>query len=342
MSEPGSGATQPRAVVAFPGRGAYGAASLGIFQAPNPRVDEADALRVELGLDSLRSLDAATAFDPGVHLRPANAGPLAWLASVLDAERAAADHRVVAMVGNSLGWYAALTASGALGFADGFRLVQGIAVLQEEAVERGNRGGHVIYPRLDGDWRPNPAWNAAIAAAREGNGQAFPSIDLGGYVILTGTEAAIDHLVATLPEVEIGGRHYPLRLAFHVPYHSPLQAEVADAAAARFAGLGWQAPRTTLIDGRGQRFTPWDTDPAEVAAYTLGEQLTGPYDFAAAVRVALREYAPDVVVLPGPGNSLGGVIGQLVVSEGYRGIRTRRDFESAQAGRAPLVLAMSR
>ncbi len=56
--------------------------------------------------------------------------------------------------------------------------------------------------------------------------------------------------------------------------------------------------------------------------------------------MALREYAPDVLVLPGPGNTMGGVMGQLVVTEGYRGLRTRSEFEAAQAGPSPLVLSM--
>jgi len=88
------------------------------------------------------------------------------------------------------------------------------------------------------------------------------------------------------------------------------------------------------------RFTPWTTDPDELRSYTLGEHLVTPYRFAAGARVALREYAPEVVVLPGPGNTMGGVMGQLVVTEGYRGLRTKADFEAAQAGPAPLVLSM--
>jgi hypothetical protein len=60
------------------------------------------------------------------------------------------------------------------------------------------------------------------------------------------------------------------------------------------------------------------------------------------VRVALREHAPDLLVLTGPGNSLGGVCGQLVVAEGYRGIGTRAELEAAQAGPEPVLLSMRR
>ena len=332
---------RPRAVLVLPGRGAYTAGSLGSLPAEHPFVQRAEALRAELGLDSLLALDAADEFEAAVHLRPANASPLIWLISLLDAERAMADHRVVAVLGNSLGWYTALTVGDALDFDDAFQLVQGIALLQEQAAADG-RGGQVIYPRFGADWQPAPKLAAAIDAALVDGGEVFPSVDLGGYLVLAGTDAGIDRLLETLPPVQIGERHFPLRLAFHGPYHTPLVGPVAEAAAARFGSLGWRAPSLTLIDGRGVRFTPWATDPADLARYTLTEQLITPYDFAAGARVALREYAPEVLVLTGPGNTLGGVAGQLVVAEGYHGLRTRPDFESAQAGDAPLVLSMHR
>jgi len=332
---------RPRAVLVFPGRGAYTAASLGSLPAEHPFVQRAEALRADLGLDSLLALDAADEFEAAVHLRPANASPLIWLISLLGAERAMADHRVVAVIGNSLGWYTALTVGDALDFDDAFRLVQGIAQDQEEAAS-GAGGGQVIYPRVGADWRPVPELNAAIDAVLTDGGEVFPSVDLGGYLVLAGTDAGIGRLLETLPPVQIGERHFPLRLALHGPYHSPLLSGVAKAAAQRFSGLAWRAPSLTLIDGRGARFTPWATDPGDLARYTLGEQLITPYDFAAGARVALREYAPQVLVLTGPGNTLGGVAGQLVVAEGYHGLRTRADFESAQAGDSPLVLSMHR
>lgn len=364
-----AGPERPRAVLVLPGRGAYTASTLGSIPADHPLVTRAEAIRAELGLDSLLALDAADTFEPSVHLRPANASPLIFLGALLDAERATADHRLVAVIGNSLGWYTALAVSGALEFDDAFRLVQGIALLQEEAAERGITGGQLIYPRVDVDWQPVEAYAAALEAALtdgangaqaetddaaggpgDGGGEsraadadrAYPSVDLGAYVVLAASDAGLARLIEALPPVTVGERQFPLRLAFHGPYHTPLLASVAEAATERFTELPWRAPSVTLIDGRGVRFTPWATDPAELARYTLGEQIVTPYHFAASARVALREYAPERLVLTGPGNTLGGVVGQLLVGEGYHGIRTRADFESAQAGAAPLVLSMGR
>jgi acyl transferase domain-containing protein len=339
---------RPRAVIACAGRGAYGAGSLGSLPADHPAVGRAETLRAEYGLEPLLDLDGADGFDPARHLRPANASALIFMVSLLDAERAAADHDLVVAIGNSLGWYSALAIGGALSFDDAFRLVQEIALLQEEPLPDGGAGGQVIYPLTDADWAPVPDLHAAVAevvgAAGDGDGagRIYESVDLGAYTVLAGDDAGVATLIERLPSVKIGERLFPLRLAMHGPYHTPLVEHVAARAAERLAGLAWRAPLLPLIDGRGARWSPWSTDPMALRDYTLGEQLTTPFRFAVSLRVALREYGPDVIVLPGPGNSLGGICGQLIVAEGFHGIRSRSAFEQAQLAGAPVVLSMRR
>jgi [acyl-carrier-protein] S-malonyltransferase len=335
-----------RAAIVFPGRGSYTSSSLGSLPAGDPIVQEAEELRAgyaDRGLPSLAALDGATSFDPRSHLRPANASPLIYVASLLDAAVAGGDHRLVATLGNSLGWYTALVAAGALSFSDGFRLVQEMALLQEEPLPSGGPGGQVIYPLSDADWQPDPERRAAVAAVlSSGAGEIFPSIHLGGYAVLAGTEAGIERLLRDLPPAKVGDRLYPLRLALHGPYHTPLLAHVAAAASATLADLGWSRPRIALVDGRGTAWSPWSTDPADLRDYTLSLQPVVPYDFATSLRVVLREWAPEALVLPGPGNSLGGICGQVVVAEGYRGLRDRATFAAAQRGPEPLLLSMGR
>jgi malonyl CoA-acyl carrier protein transacylase len=326
-----------RAALFFPGRGAYTKRTMKLLPEDHPWVAEADALRAEHGLSSILEMDRAR-WDGEVHLRPDNASALIYLHSMLDAAQAMREHDVTCIGGNSLGWYTALAAAGALSFSDGFRLVQGISILQMRHAE----GGQVLYPLIDDQWRIDGKLAArveeALAAAP---GEAFPSIDLGGYAVLAGTEKGVAHLLEALPPVEMGPSLYPYRLKQHGPYHTPL-VEGVSRGAAHLASLGWSEPKVTLVDGRGARFTPWSTDPEDLAAYTLGTQLTTPFRFTASVRVALREYAPDLLALPGPGNTLGGVCGQAIVAEGYRGIRSRDEFERAQASEAPVVWSMRR
>jgi [acyl-carrier-protein] S-malonyltransferase len=340
-----SGSRRRRAALICPGRGSYTAASLHSLPPDDHQVLRAEELRAGYDLEPLLALDGAPGFDPARHLRPANAAPLIFLTTVLGAATAAADHDVVAVLGNSLGWYSALALAGALEFDDAFRLVQQIALLQEEPLPGGGAGGQVIYPLTDARWQPNPSLRAVVATAltdgdQAESGEVFESVELGGYAVLAGDDAGVARLLHDLPSLTIGERRYPLRLALHGPYHTPLVAHVASGARERLAHLAWQAPSVPLVDGRGAQWTPWSTDPGALRDYTLTEQVTTPYRFATSVRVALREYAPDVLVLPGPCNSLGGICGQLIVAEGYRGIRTREQFEAAQGSDEPLVLAM--
>jgi acyl transferase domain-containing protein len=335
-----------RVVVACPGRGSYTAASLGSLRVDHPAVVRAEVLRTEYGLEPLLALDGAASFDPLRHLRPANASPLIFLVTLLDGERMAGDHDIVAVLGNSMGWYSALALAGALPFDDAFRLVQEMAILQEQPLPDGGVGGQVIYPMVDAAWAPAPTQRAAVVGALDqagnGAGRIFESIDLGGYAVLAGDDRGVATLIEHLPSVRIGERLFPLRLALHGPYHTPLVEHVAEMAAERLGGLRWQRPAITLVDGRGARWSPWSTDASALRDYTLGEQVTTPFRFSASVRVALREFAPDAIVLPGPGNSLGGIVGQMIVAEGYRGIRSRAAFEQAQRSASPVVLSMGR
>jgi hypothetical protein len=342
-----------RAAVAFPARGSYGPASLGSLPAAHPWVRRADQLRGESGLPPLSALDRAPGFDPAVHLRAANASPLTFLCGLLDAERIAGDHEVVVVVASSTGWYTALAASGVLEFDDAFRLVQTMALLAEEPIEDDDPGGQLVYPLTDDQWRSEPAYAASLASALErpaegatdGIGRAdgvHRSLELGAFTVLSGTAAGLERVASTLAPVQVGTRTFPLRPAMQEAWHTPLRAGAVASATKLLDGLTWSAPNVTLVDGRGIRFSPYSTDVAELARHTISEQPTTTYDFAASVRVALREYAPDVILLPGPGASLGEVCAQLIVAEGYRSIRTRADLEAVQSGSSPILLSMRR
>jgi malonyl CoA-acyl carrier protein transacylase len=331
-----------RAAILCPGRGSYTEKTLASLPLDHAWVRRADELRRERGLPSLAALDRAARFDPATHLAPANAAGLIWLVSMLDAASAATEHDVVCVAGNSMGWYTALAVAGALEFDDGFRLVQEMAILQEEQ-QKAEGGGQVLYPIVDEHWRPDPKLEATVRdALADSKGDARISIRLGGYAVLAGNEAGIAHLLRGLPKTKLGQNLYPFRLMQHGAYHTPFVASVAEKARERLAGLRFSAPRTTLVDGRGARFTPWSTDPAELARYTLGAQVVEPFDFTASVRVALREHAPDLLVCPGPGNTLGGVCGQILVREGWRGIGSREEFDRVQQGAEPILVSMRR
>jgi [acyl-carrier-protein] S-malonyltransferase len=332
-----------RAAVAFPGRGSYGPASLRSLPEGHAWVRRADELRAAAGRDPLSTIDASERFDPSVHLRPTNAWPLVFLCGLLDAERIAGDHEVVVVVASSTGWYTALAASGALGFDDAFRLVQEMAAAAEAPLPDDARPAELIYPLTDASWQPSQPWIDGLREALDdGDGQVALAVDLGGFALVGGTASAIDALSERLPPVTLGERAFPLRLASADAWHTPLRADAAREAAERVGELRWDRPNVTLIDGRGVRFTPWSTDPEELAEQSLSAQGSATYDFASALRVALREYAPEVVLLPGPGSSLGAACAQIIVTDGYHGLRSRTEFETVQSGTSPLLLSMRR
>lgn len=332
-----------RAAVAFPGRGSYGPRSLRSLPAGHTWVRRADEVRAAGGFTPLSELDGADRFDPAVHLRPTNSWPLVFVAGLLDAERIADDHEVVVVTASSTGWYTALAASGALDFDDALRLVHEMARAAEAPLEGDADAAELIYPLTDEAWRPTAERRRAIEKALQAvNGNAGLALDLGAFAVVGGTTTALETVGAALPPVSVAERQYPLRLPTGEGWHTPLRADATTRAAEVLADLRWERPNVTLVDGRGVRFTPWSTDPAALADTTLRDQADTTFDFATALRVALREYAPDVVLLPGPGASLGAACAQVIVAEGYRGIRSRGEFEAAQAGQAPILLSMRR
>jgi len=326
-----------RIAILCPGRGSYTRKTRGALEAEHPLVRRAEAVRAEYGLPGLVELDTAK-WSNDSQLRPDNVSPLIWLVTMMDAERAMAEHRAVAVAGNSMGWYTALAVAGALSFEDGFRLVQGVAQLQMEHPD----GGQLVFPVVDGEWRTDPERLAAVRAALASSDEAFDSIRLGGFAVLAGSDRGLGAMMEALPSVLLGMGTYPIRLAQHGPYHTPLLAGVARRARERLSRLAWRKPRVDLIDGAGRRHSPWSSDPAAIRDYTLGPQVTSTFDFTASVRVALREYAPGLLCLPGPGNTLGSISAQAAIAEGWRGLGSREDFESLQQTDRPLVWSMRR
>jgi malonyl CoA-acyl carrier protein transacylase len=233
-------------------------------------------------------------------------------------------YRIVAVAGNSLGWYTALPVAGALTAADGFRLIAAMARLQKQVP-----GGQILTTTVGEDWQTDPALARAVddaLAEAERKGPEFTcarSIRLGGHEVLAGTEQGVQFLLAALPKVKVGDREFPFRLAGHGPFHTPLCESTAVHAQAELADLPMQPPAVHLIDGFGSVHSPWSADPRELLRYTCREQVLETYDFSAAGRTAMREFQPDVLLCCGPGQSLRAPVGHMVLREGWRGLRDK-------------------
>lgn len=328
------------AVVICPGRGSYNAAELGWLARHFPDAGllaRFDAIRAEAGQEALTALDGAASFAMGRQGRGDHASGLIYAGSLGDFRSLAADVEVVAVTGNSMGWYTALACAGAVTAEDGFRIANTMGRLMQEAMI----GGQSLYPWMGEDWQPDPARKAALLArvaeigARAGHRLAL-SIDLGGMLVVAGNTEGLRAFEAAVEPV--GGR-FPMRLANHAAFHTDLQAPVAAAGRAALPVDLFGANRLPMIDGRGHVWWPGAATPAAIRDYTLGHQVVAPYDFTAAIRSAAREFAPDLFILAGPGNALGGAVAQSLILSGWGGMRSRADFQARQEMR-PLLFSM--
>ena len=308
-------------VVVCPGRGTYNAPELGYLarhHAGSEWLARFDAMRAGAGKPTLSALDGAAKFDPALHMRGDVAAPLIHACAYLDfLTLDPARFEVVAVTGNSMGWYTALACAGAVSPSHGFAIADAMGVNSQGH----EPGGQAVIVMAAEDWRVSPETARAVEAACARVG-VLPSIRLGGMLVVAGPEAALDALTAQLPPLP----RPPLRLPGHGPFHTPLMHPSAAAARASLPAAWFGAPNVPLIDGRGKVWRRFETDPGALWDYTFGHQILAPYDFTAAMTVALREFAPDRVVLLGPGETLGGAIGQSIVALDWLDIANKSVF----------------
>lgn len=325
-----------RALWICPGRGSYQKAQLGSLQDGHTVIAQLDAFRENLGRQTLTELDAADRYSGIKHVAGENSSLLTFGTSARDLACIDPDKiEIVAVAGNSMGFYTALHASGALDLLSAARLVERMGALQKGNVI----GGQLLYPVVNSDWQMDPVRLAAVESACE-HPEVFVSIRLGGTVVIGASTVGLRHCQKVLPKVKQGAREFPIQLPMHSAFHTPLLAETAKAAQAMLADLPLRSPRIPLIAGDGQVFGLW-ASPQRILDYTLGAQVTECYDFSLSIRAALGDFAPEAIVLPGPGDTLGGPVAQIMIQLGWRGLRDKQDFLDAQSAEKPLLLSMA-
>ena len=330
-----------RAVVICPGRGTYNKPELGSLARLNPDkatlLEGFDTIRHTNGQDTLSELDGAATYSAARHTRGDNASALIYAASYADF-LSLKNIDVVAVTGNSMGWYTTLACAGALSANQGFTLVNTMGQMMQDSLI----GGQLVYPITGETWVPDTAQRATVMhlvaeiAALPDHNLAL-SIDLGGMLVIAGNEAGLRTFTE---QVEPQGQ-FPLRLHNHAAFHTALQEPVSRAALQRFDPAMFEQPKIPMIDGRGAIWWPHATDKDALFQYTLGHQVVETYDFAKAVTIAAREFAPDVFIVLGPGTTLGGAVAQSLISSGWQGMRSKSDFQTRQS-ESTLLTAMGR
>ena len=338
------GAEKKAALVVCPGRGSYTKSELGYFlrnhAGETELLERVDGWRARAGQPTVSELDGADRFGLATYSRGDNASLLTFACSLADFRSLDIDALdVVAVTGNSMGWYTSLACAGVLNLDDAINLVNSMGNLAHQH----HVGGQIVFPLCDEEWRPDAgkrrSLDTAVDAIRgRDDCELYQSVVLGGISVVAGTDTALDFLKQEGPQ---GPGRFPMRLDNHGAYHSPLMKDVRAEACELLDSDRFGSPSVPLIDGRGRIWRPGAANGKALRDYTLGTQITDTYDFSAAIRVGLREFVPDCVIVLGPGDSLGRAIGQILCELSWRGIDTKTTFTSMQNTR-PFVVSMGR
>ncbi|MEX0283300.1 MAG: ACP S-malonyltransferase [Paracoccaceae bacterium] len=327
------------AVVVAPGRGTYNRGELGYLKRLHSEkqalIREFDTHRTAQDQPMVTDLDGADRFSQARHTTGDNASPLIYACSYADFLSIDRDRiDIVAVTGNSMGWYTTLACAGAVDALGGFQIVNTMGTLMQDRLI----GGQLIYPFVDENWHPNPGRREQVLALMDQINNRPDhvltlSIALGGMVVMAGNEAGLAAVEAELPRVQ---DRFPMRLPNHAAFHTALQAPVAEEGRNRLPRDLFQQPDIPMIDGRGYIWQPKASDLTALYDYTLGHQVVEPYDFTTAIQTAAREFMPDLVIILGPGTTLGGATAQSLALAGWRGVSVKSDFKADD----PLVVSM--
>ncbi|NJM49934.1 MAG: ACP S-malonyltransferase [Sphingomonadales bacterium] len=329
------------ALVICPGRGSYNAAELGYLRqyhgGGGDSVVRLDRIRQQAGQITVSQLDGAEKFSPSMHRTGDNASMLIYACALADF--AAIDRErydIVAVTGNSMGWYLSLSCAGILDFEAGARLVNNMGTLMHDT----GTGGQVIWSMADADWRIDPLKEQRVRRILEQadsiGHRIFVSIRLGAMIVFAGDENALRWLLTQLPPDD----RFPVQLNHHAAFHSPLLNAIIPLAQAANPVSDFGPGVIPAIDGQGRIWSPSAFSIQGIYDYTLGAQINQCYDFTLAVQVAAREFTPDIIILTGPGTSMTAPVVQALSAIGWKGLSGKGDFLQRQTG-DPLILAMA-
>ncbi len=326
--------SRTRIVIIAPGRGTYTRETSGYLNEygsiAEPHIKWMDNIRLEKGYRSLTELDSLR-FKTKTHMLGENASTLIYACSLSDflsIDRK--KYKIVGVLGNSMGWYTALVLSGVISIKNGFHLIQRMGSMMEKNI----KGGQIIYPIIDKDWIINKN-NQEMVSKLINQVGAYISINLGGYVVIGGSQKALNILLKKLPAID----DFPFQIPFHAAFHTPLMREVSKIAMKKIPLSYFEQPKIPLINGQGQIYMPHSADKNELRNYTLTSQVLSFYDFTASIEVALKEFCPDNIVLLGPGNTLGGSIGQILIKNNWLNIKSKEGFIQLQKQK-PFLISM--
>lgn len=325
------------ALVVCPGRGTYNKAEYGYIRQHQPDITlmaQFDQARSNVKLATVTELETMPAFNRALHTKADNAAALIFASGINDYGHIDINQfDIVAITGNSMGWYTALGCAGVFNATTGMQLVTDMAQLTANG-----SGAQFIYPIVDDNWQPDPLRQALVQQQLAlHRAELFISIVYGGYAVLAGTNTVVKAAMAALPVCD---DRFPLLLHGHAGFHTPLMQDAASKALAMWPAARFKQPMLPLVDGRGHIWPGFGTDLAALQHYTLQHQVCQRYDFCKALQVAVKEFAPQHIILLGPGAGAGSAVAQSLIQINWQGLTSKQDFVAQQQSSMPYVLSM--
>ena len=232
-----------RIVIICPGRGSYTRETSGYLKTyGTPAKDQIsfmDEKRNTAGLPTLSKLDSQP-FKAKIHMKGEHASPLIYACSLADfLSIDQSRYEIVAITGNSMGWYSALALGGALKHENVYTLIGTMGSMMKDTII----GGQIIYSITNDNWQVDKATKEKGLKEVEKAG-ANISIYLGGYLVIGGTQKALDKLLKALPHND----KYPFQLPYHAAYHTPLMESISEKALTMLPEQIFQKPIVPLVD----------------------------------------------------------------------------------------------
>lgn len=330
------------AVVICPGRGTYNKAELGYLHQyhSNKRdfIKSIDDYRSHKGQPSIWELDGRSEYSTKEHIPGENSAALIYGCSYADYLDIQRDNiEVLAVTGNSMGWYLACVCAGAMNVASGTHVINTMG----SQMINNLIGGQIIYPEVDENWIFSPELTKLIddkmSLVNENGPQVYNSIYFGGFRIIGGTDVGLRQLMKELPMRE--GR-YPFKLMGNAAFHTELLTETSLKSKQQLGSNLFKSPELPLIDGRGKIWMPHAADVESLWDYTLGHQVDHTYNFTKSIEVAVKEFAPDYLIITGPGMTLGGAVAQVLINKKLRPMNNKDDFKILQK-ESPFIISMA-
>mgnify|MGYP003306412670 FL=1 len=324
--------SKKRIVVICPGRGTYTRETIKYLRDCNQDsasiIKWIDKEREIKNIPSLTNLDSMQ-FKSKTHMSGENASPLIYACSLKDFLNInQKKYDIVAITGNSMGWYTALTLAGVFTYKTGYNIIQTMGSMMKDKII----GGQIIYPIVDDEWQIDNDIKDKVLSAIQSE-DAYTSIILGGYIVIGAEQRVLDKLLKILPKID----QYPQQLPYHGAFHTPLLESISTKAFNSIPESHFNKPAIPLIDGLGNIWSPFSSNISDLYQYTLGTQVTSTYNFTKAISVAIKEFCPDNLVLLGPGNTLGGAVGQILIQNKWNGIDSKKTFSDKQLNDTYLI-----